>query len=470
VGQNGSANGSNGNGNANGNANGNGNGNSSDTSNGRSATAGDPGNNRPADAGQGRSADVSNGNGASGNKGNTSSADLAEGDSAAAGGNAITASADEAEQGASRDPVGRPNDPRTVALVLARDDRGAAIVRGEILAVSPSDASLAIAQGLNFHVLRQDRLQALGISSVTLAIPDGMTASGALARLRQADPGGNYDYAHVYNPSGGASASTARSAKPTFSKPEPSIRLGMIDGGIEKKHSAVKGATITVQRFAGTERAAGTAHGTAIASLLVGQDSGFSGYLPGAQLYAADIFGGAPDGGSADTIARALNWLAANNIAVTNVSLAGPPNALLEAAVRGFVARGHVLVAAVGNDGPAAPPNYPAAYPGVVAVTSVDASRHLQLDANRGIAQFAALGVDVRAASLPLGYSNVTGTSYATPAVAARFALILPTADPKIATEVRDRLSQGAVMIDGYGDIPTTPLSHSSMSGSAAAR
>jgi hypothetical protein len=335
---------------------------------------------------------------------------------------------------AAQDLVGRPLNSR----VLGRDERGAPIVRGEVLAVSPGEASLAAARQLGFTVLRQDRLESLGLSSVTLQAPDGMDAIAALAALRGADPGGDYDYAHVYNPSGAAvGAVSSDSAAPMAAS---LLCIGMIDGAVETHHPALNHAAIVAQGFAGKGDAAGSVHGTAIASLLVGQDGNFSGYLPGAKLYVADVFGGAPDGGSAAEIARALNWMAANNIAVTNISLTGPPNALLAAAVKSFLAGGHLLVAAVGNDGPAAPPNYPAAYPGVVAVTSVDKSGHLQLDANGGTARFAALGVSVRAANLPRGYAAVTGTSYAAPAIAARFALLLASPDRERAKIVVDQL------------------------------
>ena len=144
----------------------------------------------------------------------------------------------------------------------------------------------------------------------------------------------------------------------------------------------------------------------------------------------------AADGGSAADIARALNWMAANKIAVTNISLAGPANALLAAAVKAFLQSGHVLVAPVGNDGPAAPPNYPAAYPGVIAVTSVDAGGRLQSDAKRGLA------------NLPDGYASVTGTSYAAPAVAAHLAILVETPDAATAREAADRLGPFSVPIE----------------------
>jgi subtilisin family serine protease len=172
------------------------------------------------------------------------------------------------------------------------------------------------------------------------------------------------------------------------------------------------------------------------------------------------VFGGKPAGGNALDVARALNWLAGQGIAVTNISLTGPPNALLAAAVKGFVAGGHVLVAAVGNDGPAAPPNYPAAYPGVISVTSVDAAHHLEVDANRADSRFAALGVNVRAAHMPRGFAEFTGTSYAAPAVTARFALLLQSPDPADARMAQDRLLQAASPIDDARPLYLAPPLH----------
>ena len=121
--------------------------------------------------------------------------------------------------------------------------------------------------------------------------------------------------------------------------------------------------------------------------------------------------------------------VAENDVPVVNVSLSGPPNAILTAAVNAFVKRGHALIAAVGNDGPAAGIEYPAGYPGVVGVTSVDANHVIQLEANRGAdVAFAATGVDVPAATLNGRHSTMTGTSFAAPIVAARFALLMSRA------------------------------------------
>ncbi|HYS46554.1 MAG TPA: S8 family serine peptidase [Rhizomicrobium sp.] len=112
----------------------------------------------------------------------------------------------------------------------------------------------------------------------------------------------------------------------------------------------------------------------------------------------------------------------------------------------------HISVAAAGNGGPAADPNYPAAYPGVV--TSVDNERRLEFDASRGEAQFAALGVGARAAALPQGHTNITGTSYATPAIAARFARLLRLPDFAKARDVFRQLSQAAIPLDSRKNAP----------------
>ncbi len=95
----------------------------------------------------------------------------------------------------------------------------------------------------------------------------------------------------------------------------------------------------------------------------------------GAQLFVADVYGGNRAAGSATSIVQALGWLSSHHPQVINISLVGPSNRLVQRAIQIVQSRGIRMVAAVGNDGPAAPPQYPASYPGVVAVTAVDAVR-----------------------------------------------------------------------------------------------
>jgi subtilisin family serine protease len=364
--------------------------------------------------------------------------------------------------GATVDNAGRPIDQRFLDLSSA----GQKVVRGEVLIIEPTAADLATAQSLKFRVGETETLGALQMQAVALHVPSGMRAVEALAILQAADPSGNFDLNHIYDPSGARVGSrTVSVQRQTFTAPQGLV-IGMIDAGIDKNHPALAHTEIIAGNVTGTESAPATAHGTAVASLLVGNDANFYGQLPGATLYAADVFGGLATGGSALDIARALDWLAQNHVAVVNASLSGPPNRLLAEAVKAFVAHGHVLVAAAGNEGPAAPPSYPAAYSGVVGVTSVDANHRLQVDANRGNVAFAALGVSVRAATLKKGYDFFTGTSFAAPVVAARFALMVRAPDPQAVRDASSRLAKAALRLGeqaayGYGFVSPVQLTAS---------
>lgn len=194
----------------------------------------------------------------------------------------------------------------------------------------------------------------------------------------------------------------------------------MIDGGVAS-HPSLSSASIEQRGFSGPARPTG--HGTAVGSLLVGNQGPFRGAANGAQLFVGDVYGGNPAAGSATAIVRALAWAASKRPSVINISLVGPDNRLLARAVAALRARGIGMVAAVGNDGPAAPPQYPASYPGVVAVTGVDGRNRALREAGRALhLDFAAPGADLVAALPGKGYTPVRGTSFAAPFVAARLA------------------------------------------------
>src|SRR5213079_1547681 len=198
-------------------------------------------------------------------------------------------------------------------------------------------------------------------------------------------------------------------------------RIGLIDSGVDVTHEVFNGITIQ-QHGCGT--AVPAEHGTAVASLMVGRASAFHGAAPGSALYAADVFCGRPTGGAVDAVAEAFGWLAREHVPVINVSLVGPPNTMLAAIVQDVLSRGYLIVAAVGNDGPAAPPLYPASYPGVIGVTAVDAHDRVLVEAGRGKqVMFAAPGADLVAATLQNELVSVRGTSFAAPLVAGLLAI-----------------------------------------------
>jgi len=334
--------------------------------------------------------------------------------------------------------------------VIQADRNGAAIVRGEILAVSPEQAAIDAALAAGFTVARIRVLEGLDAQVVVLGVPQGMDTLRALDKLRSLAPSTQFDLNHIYTSSGGKVRS---GFVPAQAAVESVVgKLGLIDSGVDAGHPVFQDVLIHQH---GCSAPVPEAHGTAVASLMVGRSGDFHGSAPGAELYAADVYCGMPTGGAADAVAEAFSWLAHEHVPVINVSLVGPPNVTLETVVRLVVARGHLVVAAVGNDGPAAPPLYPAAYPGVVGVTGVDAHRRVLFEAGRGPqVRFAAPGADISAAKSARVFEVVRGTSFAAPIVAGLLAARLPTPDPTGAQRAVEELAREAVDLGAAGPDP----------------
>lgn len=303
---------------------------------------------------------------------------------------------------------------------LESDHTGLPVRRGVLVAINPAPSALVKAARAGFRTLGAEPNSDLGFTTVVLSVPAGMSARDGLRRLRSAAPEIEADYDHVFEPAGGDLLPVA-GALAAAAVAGPGVRIGMIDGGVAS-HPSLAGSSIDQHGFSGAPKATG--HGTAVASLLVGNQGPFRGAARGASLFVADVYGGNRAAGSASSVVRALGWLAAKRPRVINVSLVGPPNLLLSRAVQQVRARGIQIVAAVGNDGPAAPPQYPASYPGVVAVTGVDGGGRALIEASRSVhLDFAAPGADMAAALPGQGYAKVRGTSFAAPLAAARLAL-----------------------------------------------
>lgn len=350
---------------------------------------------------------------------------------------------------------------RTNRTVLEADPRGAPIVRNEVVALSPTQAALDRARAAGFGIGRTRTLEGLGLTIVVLQAPEGMSTRRALQRLRRDDPDGTYDFNHVYLESGeiGDAALLVQAGVVPAPPPPPVVpKVGLIDSGVQRSHPVFNGVTMHEHGCAGG--AIPSAHGTAVASLLVGQSDVFHGAAPGAELFVADVYCGLATGGALDSVAEAFAWMSREAVPVINISLVGPPNALLEQIVRLVTTRGQIVVAAVGNDGPGAPPLYPAAYPDVIAVTGVDAKQRVLVEACRGVhVDFSAPGANMSAAGIDAPFGVVRGTSFAAPIVAGLLARQIENisrerADAAVARLILQATDLGARGIDkvyGHG-------------------
>lgn len=238
--------------------------------------------------------------------------------------------------------------------------------------------------------------------------------------------------------------------------------VGVLDSGVDPGHPALRHAMAPAlsvgcasgvpERSARAWRPSGSSHGTHVAGTIAGNApaAGFTGVAPGVRIASVRVV----DGSGAVSPAAAvcgLVWPGRHHFAVANhsytVSLpasgcTGPAVAAAAAAVRRAAryARSHGVlnVAAAGNDGAdlAASgahrhcPALPAALPGVLAVSAVDATglKAAYSDYGLGIIALTAPGGTGGSrcvpSTVPGGYGDACGTSMAAPHVAGVAALL----------------------------------------------
>lgn len=316
--------------------------------------------------------------------------------------------------------------PARAAVVQAQYEPRTLITRGL------SDATLALLGDRGYEVVERHTLTG-GAAILKLRIPGGLSLAAARRQLRAEQPDALVDFNHYYRPDsqgcdGGRCLMRRISGWPVASRPiacRPTAPIGLVDTRINVEHPSLAGSRITVLPLFGAETPpSGAYHGTAVAALLVG-DGEVPGLVQGWQLIAVDAFKKG-DIATGYDLARAVDMLAARNVPIINMSLSGPDNTILATSVAEATARGILLIAAAGNDGPRAKPAYPAAYPDVIAVTAVDRSKRIYRRAARGDhIDIAAPGVNVWTAASVKGQRPRSGTSFAAPFVTAAAALIL---------------------------------------------
>lgn len=311
--------------------------------------------------------------------------------------------------------AGRINDllrrnPASIEL----DDRREPARRGVILLTGASGSNIDALRSAGYGV-ESERIEGLGLTVTRLALPHGQSLTRALKQVRKLAPDATVSADNLYFPSGSSLAMAT-----SMLAGSGSVRgraAGLIDGGVAR-HPALTGPI--EQRGFARDAPRASPHGTAVASLISGTGI-VRGAAPGAPLLVADVYGSDPAGGNAFAIARALGWMAACGANVVTVSLVGPDNPLLAGAIKLAREKGVTVVAAVGNDGPSAPPAYPASYREVIAVTGIDGRGRLLPEAGRARhVDFAAPGSDMNAAQMNGDKGRVRGTSFAAPLVAGR--------------------------------------------------
>ncbi len=322
---------------------------------------------------------------------------------------------------------------------------------------------LAALQNTNIRIVESTPLQASGLVLVRVIVSDQDDNPGRAQQLLRRLGATAADRNHIY----GAQTRSAPEEPDPSPAPQPASakhrpRVGLIDTALNRKHPALKSANIIEKDFVGGKDPRPTAHGTSIASLLVGAEKGHEGLLRNGQLVAASVFYQAESGATGATtsaLVASLDWMAAQNVQIVNMSLAGPPNEVLGMMISRFYGQGMLVVAAVGNDGPASRPLYPAAFEPVVAVTAVDRKSQIYRWANQGPqVDVAAWGVASVVARDKGGYGEESGTSFAAPVVSAALAQLVAdgarttsAAMASLISSAEDLGTKGRDDVYGYG-------------------
>ena len=285
-------------------------------------------------------------------------------------------------------------------------------------------------------IISESQYPALNLALLRFNVPEALDSKQALSDLLSVEDTTSLARNHIYqaqNKSAESAGDTDKSTKNTIglgtgSVCDLDVKVGLIDSAIDANHRALKQADITAKSFLPDTINQSAQHGTAIASVLVGKSEALMPLLPKAKVYSAQVFYQQSDyaqGATLSAIITGVNWLIEQNVNVINMSLAGPDNQILQRVLTAAMAKGVWVIAAAGNEGPAAPAMYPAAYQDVIAVSAIDKQQQPYRWSNRGdYIDYAALGVNVLTAQSGHRFGRESGTSIAAPHITAHIACL----------------------------------------------
>ncbi|WP_289017767.1 S8 family serine peptidase [uncultured Aeromicrobium sp.] len=224
-----------------------------------------------------------------------------------------------------------------------------------------------------------DRAQAQRVVAAQLDDPSAVTVSMAqpVAALRSNDPLRGRQWALDR-----LQAETLwRRADGRATRSTPRAVVAVVDTGVDRTHPDLRGNVmrgvdvLTGGTVSGDPHGHGT-HVAGIVAAVAGNRRGVAGLAPRAAVLPIRVLG-ADGRGSSDDVARGVLIAVDRKAQVVNLSLsAGTDDPALARAVAYAQRKGVLVVAGAGNSGCGVlfrPVQYPAAYPGVVGVGSVDA-------------------------------------------------------------------------------------------------
>lgn len=203
------------------------------------------------------------------------------------------------------------------------------------------------------------------------------------------------------------------------------VTIAILDSGVDPASPVAQRLLARIDLIGSGNGGEFVGHGTAIATLLAGEEGRIDGVASGANLLSIRVLG--DDGfGDSFTLARGIVEAVDRGARVLSLSLGSfSDSQVVRDAVAYAQERNAVIVAAAGNEA-ANSIVYPARYDGVIAVTAVDANRLVPYFGNQGAeVDLAAPGVGVVTRWDQATQVSFTGTSAAVPFVSGAIAGVM---------------------------------------------
>ncbi|MEV4948665.1 type VII secretion-associated serine protease mycosin [Streptomyces sp. NPDC053755] len=263
------------------------------------------------------------------------------------------------------------------------------------------------------------------------------------------------------------------------------VTVAVLDTGVDADHPDLAGSVLTGKDLIGFGARQGdrawARHGTAMAGIIAGhghgpdRQDGVLGVAPQARILPVRVILEGTDKARdkarksrGTALAQGIRWAVDHGADVINLSLgddseSAHPDAGEDAAVQYALAKGVSVVASAGNGGEKGDHiSFPAAYPGVIAVTAVDRyGTHASFSTSRWYATVSAPGVDIVMADPDRRYYQGWGTSAAAAFVSGAVALVrsahpdlTPAQVKRLLTDTaRNRPKAGRSDAKGYGTV-----------------
>lgn len=222
-----------------------------------------------------------------------------------------------------------------------------------------------------------------------------------------------------------------------LSKSAGSQTVAVLDTGVDAGHPDLAGHLLPGYNLFNTALPPNddNGHGTAVAGIIAagtGNGSGIAGVAWNAKIRPVKMLD--KDGNGSDgKLVMGINWAVKNGARIITLSLGGAyANSIVHDAIKNAVAKGVLVVTAVGNDGTAEFQQWPAAYPEVLAVGATDRNGVLTSFSNPRDVDIVAPGFDITStaprALTPAGsapyFTGLSGTSFSTAIVSGAAALV----------------------------------------------